>query len=96
MKDPQAKTLTRKSPKIQTIGPTILKQQEVAVWHEGELVKLQAGNITMTLDYPLALKVSQLLRVHGKEAKFFAGDKSKHWSTVAMLTDAEENYKRGR
>ena len=93
--DPQ-KILTRKDPRIQTVAPTLLKQGEVAVWHEGEIVKLKAGNVTITMDYPMALQVSQLLRSHGKEAKFFAGDKSKHWSAVAFLTDAEENYKKGR
>lgn len=95
MRDPQTKTLTRKSPKIQTIGPTILKQQDYAVWHEGELVKMKAGNVTITMDYPTTLKMSQLLRMHGKSAKNFAGDKGKHWSSIAVLTDAEENYKRG-
>ncbi len=66
------------------------------VWHEFDCVKLDLGGHTLTMEYPTAIKLSQLLRVHGKQAKKFAGDAGKSWSTEAsVLTDAEQNYKRG-
>jgi len=95
MKDPQGSILTRKDPRIQTIAPTVLQKQDIAIWHEGELVKLQVGTGVLTFDYPTAFKVTGLLRYHAKQAKGFAGDGSKNWSTFAVLTDAEENDKRG-
>ena len=65
------------------------------IWHEFDCVKFDLGGHTLTMDYPTAIKLSQMLRTHGKQAKKFAGDAGKHWHTEAVLTDGEENYKRG-
>ena len=67
----------------------------MVVSHEFDCVKLDLGGHTLTLDYPTAIKLSQMLRTHGKQAKKFAGDISKSWVAEAVLTDGEENYKRG-
>ena len=57
--------------------------------------QIEIGGHKLTMDYPCAIKLSQMLKVHGKQAKKFAGDASKHFMTEAILTDAELNYKRG-
>ena len=81
----------------QVIGPSlvILPTGEMKVAHEMDTVIVEIGGKTLTMDYPTALKLSLMLRQHGKQAKKFAGDASKHWASTAVLTDAEENYKRG-
>jgi hypothetical protein len=94
MRDPQKKALTRKSPKVQTIAPTVLPQSGMVVWHEGDLVKLEVAGKTLNMHYSTALKISQMLRVHGKQSKNISGDFARHWSTFAALSDAEENDKR--
>ena len=81
--------------KIQTIGPSLLEALDLVVWHEFDCVKFDVGGHTLTMDYPTAIKLSQMLRTHGKQAKKFAGDSSKNWIAEAVLTDGEENYKRG-
>ena len=97
MKDPQSQILSRKDPRIQTSAPTVLQKQDIAVWHEGELVKLKVGDTgpVLTFDYLTAFKVLELMRYHAKQAKGFAGDGMISWRTLAVLTDAEENDKRG-
>ena len=88
-------TEPRKSPKVQTIGPTVLTASKIKCWHEGELVKLQVRDATLTFDHPTAFQVVEMLRYHAKQAKGFAGDTTTSWRTFAVLTDAEENDKRG-
>ena len=93
---PKHKQDPRVNQKIQVIGPSLLEAAKMVVSHEFDCVKLDLGGHTLTLDYPTAIKLSQLLRVHGKQAKKFAGDAATNWSTEAsILTDAEQNYKRG-
>jgi len=81
--------------KIQTIGPSLLEAMNMEVWHEFDCVKLDLGGHVLTMDYPTAIKLSALLRTHGKQAKKFAGDSAKYWTSESVLTDAEQNYKRG-
>lgn len=81
--------------KLQTIAPSLLESLSMEVGHTGQMVYFQIGNHKLEMDYPSAIKLSQMLRTHGKQAKKFAGDASKTWLTEAVLTDAEENYKRG-
>ena len=81
--------------KIQTIGASFLESHKIKIEHEFDCVKLTLGGHTLTMDYPTAIKLSQMLRTHGKQAKKFAGDASKSWTAEAVLTDAEQNYKRG-
>lgn len=85
----------RLNPKVQIIGRSLLESQNMVIEHEMDTVKLTIGGHTLTMDYPTAIKMSQLLRIHGKQAKKFAGDGSKHWLSESILTDAEENYRRG-
>ena len=93
---PKHKQDPRVNEKIQTIGPSLLEGAGFTVWHEFDCVKVDfgAGHL-WTADYPTAIKLSQLLRTHGKQAKKFAGDASKHWASESVLTDKEQNYKRG-
>ena len=65
------------------------------VSHELDTVWFEIGGHRLTMDYPTAIKLSSMLRTHAKQAKKFAGDASKHWTSETVLTDAEENYKRG-
>lgn len=65
------------------------------VGHIGQVVYFQIGNHKLEMDYPSAIKLSSMLRTHGKQAKKFAGDAAKHWTSESVLTDAELNYKRG-
>ena len=92
---PKHKQDPRINQKIQVIGPSLLEAAKLVVWHEYDCVKLDLGGHTLTLDYPTAIKLSALLRVHSKQARKFAGDASKHWASESVLTDAEQNYKRG-
>ena len=82
-------------PKVQVIAPSLVESLRMEIGHVGTQVYLQIGNHKLDLDYPSAIKVSSLLRVHAKQAKKFAGDGTKHWTSESVLTDAELNYKRG-
>ncbi len=83
------------NPKMQTIGPSLLQSHRMEVGHNGTGVYLEIGGHRLDMEYPDAIKLSQLLRMHGKQAKKWAGDSGKHYLTEAVLTDAELNYKRG-
>ncbi len=71
-------------------NPTLMKKQRLAVAAEGELVVMHLGNVEVKLPYETALLLSQWLRVRAKQAKRFAGDTSRHWSAVGVITDANE------
>ena len=68
----------------------LLQKQRIAVEHREDRVALIIGNTEMEMDYETALQLSQWLRVRGKQAKNFAGDISRHWSVIGVLTDAEQ------
>lgn len=63
----------------------LLTRQKLAVRCKGELVELQIGDSTITMEYETAIQLSQWLRVNGKQAKNNAGDKSRHWSAIGNL-----------
>jgi len=63
----------------------VLKPQKVAVDIDGPLIRLTIGDLEVRMEYETALKVSQWLRVRGKQAKRLAGDASRHWSSVGVL-----------
>ncbi len=67
----------------------LLLKQRLEVKSQGPEVVLTIGNSDVTFDYETALKLSQWLRVRGKEAKNFAGDKSRHWSVIGVLSHAD-------
>jgi len=66
----------------------LLRRERIAVAAEGDLVVLTLGNVEIKMPYETALQLSQWLRVRAKEAKRTAGDTSRHWSAVGVLTDA--------
>ena len=68
----------------------LLKKERIAVESEGDLVHIHLGNVQVSLQYEAALLLSQWIRVRAKEAKRRAGDKSRHWSAIGTLHDA--NY----
>lgn len=67
--------------------PPLLTQQRVSVRAENDLVVLAVGNAEMKMPYEAAFKLSQWLRVRAKEAKKSAGDMSRHWSSIGVLSD---------
>lgn len=75
---------------VAIVNNNLLKQERISVVSEGELVVMQLGNVTVKLPYDTALLLSQWLRMRAKEAKRRAGDKSRHWSVIGTLHDA--NY----
>ena len=95
MRMPKHKQAPLDNPKVQVIGPSLLESLNMVVEHEFDCVKLTVGGHTLTMEYPTAFTLSELLRCHGKQAKKFAGDGSLNLGGSAVLTDAEENYKRG-
>jgi hypothetical protein len=68
--------------------PDLMTRQRIAVRAEGEDVVLAVGNSELRMPYATALQVSQWLRVRAKEAKANAGDTGRHWSAIAVLSDA--------
>ena len=83
--------------KTTAVGPTvvgvkrpIVKATTVAVSAELDQVVLKIGSSEMRFHYEDALALSQWLRVRAKQAKAFAGDHSRHWSALGVLTDAEK------
>lgn len=54
------------------------------------MVVMRLGNVEVKLPYETAFQLSQWLRVRAKEAKRFAGDTSRHWSVIGVITDANE------
>lgn len=75
---------------VAIVNNNLLKQERISVVSEGELVVMQLGNVTVKLPYDTTLLLSQWLRMRAKEAKRRAGDKSRHWSVIGTLHDA--NY----
>jgi hypothetical protein len=72
------------------VNKNLLKQERIAVHSEGDLVVLHLGNVEIKLAYESALLLSQWVRIRAKEAKRRAGDRSRHWSAIGTLHDA--NY----
>lgn len=55
---------------------------------DGDMVVMRLGNSEIKMSYADALKLSQMLRVAGKQAKINAGDRGRHWSVIGVLDDA--------
>jgi hypothetical protein len=55
---------------------------------EGDLVVMRLGNSEIKMSYGDSFKLSQMLRVAGKQAKINAGDVRRHWSVMGILDDA--------
>jgi len=66
---------------------TNLKDWSVAF--EGSLVVLKLDDLTAKFHYSDAAKLQVWLRRAGKQAKNWAGDRSRIWSTFARLAEAE-------
>lgn len=82
-------------PRKQTCAPTIVESQRVEIGHDMDSVYLEIGGHRMTMNHVDALKLSAMIKLHGKQAKKFARDTSRIWTNASLLTDAELNYKRG-
>lgn len=67
------------------VKPAVMRQENVSVESEGELVVMRFGNSELKMHYEDALKFSQWIRVRAKEAKRRAGDVSRHWSAIAII-----------
>lgn len=68
---------------------------EWGITYNQEIVYLQLGNNILQFHFSDGLKISQWLRSGAAQAKRWAGETGKSMHTNGMLTDAEENYKRG-
>lgn len=71
---------------LSTRSPTLLAEYRIAVSQDGAMVRLEIGKVTVHLPYDVALQLSQWLRVHGRQAKRFAGDDARIISVVGTLT----------
>ena len=71
----------------------ILSQQKFVCSHEGELITLKFGNVPITMHYNDALRISQMIFVHAKQAKRETGDHSVTRRGFGILNDVETNYK---
>lgn len=73
-----------------------VEREDVKVYHEGEVVYLQIGNVVKGFDHRAAIKVAAWMRHHGQMAKRNAGDMSKILTVIGTLEDAEESYRLNR
>ena len=64
-----------------------------SVGFEGNLVKFEFDDTTIKMHYSEAFEMYSKVRLAGKNAKRWAGDRGKQWSTRAHLADAEDNDK---
>ena len=71
----------------------ILGNHKFVCSHESELVTLQFGNVPTTMHYNDALRISQIIFVHAKQAKRETGDNSVTLRGFGILNDVETNYK---
>lgn len=66
----------------------LLQPQRIAVSTEGDKVVFAVGNAEMRMTYETAFALSTWLRLHGRAAKRFAGDTSRHMTAGGILHDA--------
>lgn len=71
------------------VNPNLLKRERIEVTSEGDLVRMQLGNVEVKLPFETALLLSQWLRVRAKEAKRRAGAGGLRWSVIGTLHDAQ-------
>lgn len=69
--------------------PDLMTKQQIAVTIDGENVAMQIGGSTLKMHYEDALKFSQWIRLRAKQAKSACGDRSRHWSAIAVLDGLE-------
>jgi hypothetical protein len=73
----------------------LAKRTNFAVSHHAELVRVTVGNSGFDMHYSDALQIAQWVRLNAKEAKRKSGDLSRAVQMAGILSDAEENYRRG-
>ena len=66
----------------------VIHKCEAGCRAEGDQVVLRLGNSEIKMPYADSFKLSQMLRVAGKQAKLNAGDTGRHWSVLGVLDDA--------
>ena len=69
------------------VRPPTVEATRIEVTSEGEQVKLTIGNATVGFHYETALTIAAWLRTRAKEAKARAGDTSRSWRAIGILTD---------
>ena len=67
----------------------MLKYDNVRIRAVGEIVEMDFGSVKFQLDYDLALQLSQLLRLHGRDAKRKATVFHKVISSMGILGDGK-------
>lgn len=78
------------------IAQVVARDTPVAVDHADELVRMAfGGNVGYGIHYSVALPFSHAIRVHARAAKLSTGDDSVRRLASGVLSDAEDNYRRG-
>lgn len=86
-----ARTTRWPTPAIARIDRDILKVQQIEVHDHFDQVHLKVGNRELKMTYETALKIAQMLRLHGRRAKAFAGDQRRHLQVAGLLSDAAQD-----
>ena len=73
----------------------VSKGFEWAVGWNGENVKMKFGNNIIEVHFTTALQISAWLRSTGAESKAWAGETGRSMRASSILSNAEENYRRG-
>ena len=74
-------------------SPALPNFTDWKVGFENNLVVFTFDNETIRMHYEGALEIYGEIRLAGKNAKRWAGDTSRQWTTRAVLRDAEDNDK---
>lgn len=66
---------------LEIVLPKLLRARDLECYAEGQFVVLKIRRTTAKLPWPVSRKLSQWIRVRGKEAQRNAGERA-HWSTL--------------
>lgn len=67
--------------------PSLLRRYYAEVSCRGELVLLQLGNLTFSIEFPVALQIAAAMRHEARMAKLFAGVKERGFYCVGVISD---------
>lgn len=73
---------------IEVILPRLLRRKDLECYAEGQFVVLKIRRTVAKMPWPVTRKLSQWLRVRGKEAKRAAGEHA-HWSQLVDQVAAD-------
>lgn len=74
---------------------TMPAQFQWRVESTGEMVAIWFNEVKLEFHFSAGLQISQWVRLAAKQAKNWAGDSGTKMHMTGILTDAEDNYKRG-